>query len=87
MRSRQASLFSADMMKKMNWWLVGAFFATTAMTLAAIYIPGLCTVFGIEPGTFSTEELLISFGLALSTVPAFEIGKAIRRSINKKKQA
>ena len=66
------------------------------MTLAAIYIPGLCTVFGIEPGTFSTEELLISFsteellisfGLALSTVPAFEIGKAIRRSINKKKQA
>lgn len=87
MRSRQASIFSADMMKKMNWWLVGAFFATTAMTLAAIYIPGLCTVFGIEPGTFSTEELLISFGLALSTVPAFEIGKAIRRSINKKKQA
>ena len=87
MRSRQASIFSADMMKKMNWWLVGAFFATTAMTLAAIYIPGLCTVFGIEPGTFSTEELLISFGLALSTVPVFEIGKAIRRAVNKKKEA
>lgn len=87
MRSRQASLFSADMMKKMNWWLVGAFFATTALTLAAIYIPGLCTVFGIEPGTFSIEELAISFGLALSTVPVFEIGKAIRRAVNKKKEA
>ena len=87
MRSRQASLFSADMMKKMNWWLIGAFVVTTALTLAAIYIPGLCSVFGIEPGTFSTEELAISFGLALSTIPVFEIGKAIRRAVNKRKAA
>lgn len=87
MRSRQASIFSADMMKKMNWWLIGAFVVTTLLTLAAIYIPGLCTVFGIESGTFSSEELLISFGLALSTFPVFEIGKAIRRKVNKKKSA
>ena len=85
MRSRLGSIFSADMMKKMNWWLVGAFFATSAMTLAAIYIPGLSDVFGIAPGTFSTTELLISFGLAVSTIPVFEIGKAIRRALNKKK--
>ena len=85
MRSRMGSLFSKSMFKNFNWWLLGSFFATTAMTLAAIYVPGLCTVFGIEPGTFSTTELLISFGLALSTVPAFELGKAIRRAMNKKK--
>lgn len=85
MRSRLGSLFSADMMKKMNWWLVGAFFVTTGLTLAAIYIPGLCDVFGIAPGTFSTEELLISFGLAASTIPVFELGKAIRRAANKRK--
>ena len=85
MRSRLGSIFSADMMKKMNWWLVGAFFATSAMTLAAIYIPGLSDVFGIAPGTFSTTELLISFGLAVSTIPVFEIGKAIRRTVNRKK--
>ena len=55
------------------------------MTLAAIYVPGLCSVFGIEPGTFSVTELAISFGLAVSTVPVFELGKAIRRAMNKKK--
>ncbi len=85
MRSRLGSLFSASMLKKLNWWLVGAFFVTTALTLAAIYVPGLCDVFGIAPGTFSTEELLISFGLALSTIPVFELGKAIRRAQNKRK--
>jgi len=87
MRSRLGSIFSSDMMKKMNWWLVGAFFVTSALTLAAIYVPGLCDVFGIAPGTFSTTELLISFGLAVSTIPVFEIGKAIRRAANKKKSA
>lgn len=85
MRSRQASIFSADKLKKMNWWLVGAFVVTTLLTLAAIYIPGLCTVFGIEPGTFSIEELAISFGLAVSTFPVFELGKAIRRRSQKNK--
>ena len=86
MRSRTGSLFSKGMFKNFNWWLMGAFFVTTALTLAAIYVPGLCTVFGIEPGTFSLTELLISFGLAVSTVPVFELGKAIRRASLKKKQ-
>lgn len=87
MRSRQGSLFSAHMLKNTNWWLVGAFVATTLMTLAAIYVPGLCQVFDIEPGTFSWYELAISFGLALTTIPVFEIGKAIRRSSAAKKAA
>lgn len=85
MRSRQGSLFSSHMIKNTNWWLVGAFAATTLMTLAAIYIPGLNSVFGIESGTFSWYELAISFGLALTTVPVFEIGKALRRHSEKKK--
>ena len=85
MRSRQASIFSKDMLKKMNWWLVGAFVVTTALTLAAIYIPGLCSVFGIESGAFSTTELAISCGLSVSTIPVFELGKAIRRASAKRK--
>ena len=52
---------------------------TVILTLAAIYIPGLQTVFGIAPGTFSVSELLISAGLALTTFPVFELGKALRR--------
>ena len=83
MRSRKGSLFSKDMLKNINWWLVGAFAVTTLLTLVAIYLPGLQTVFGIEPGTFQFHELLISFGLALSVVPAFEIGKAIHRKVRK----
>lgn len=85
MRSRTGSILSKDMFKNMNWWLFGAFVVTTILTLAAIYVPGLNTVFGIEPGTFGLNELLISAALGLSTVPAFEIGKAIRRGIEKKK--
>lgn len=83
MRSRTGSIFSKDMLKNVNWWLVGAFFVTTTLTLIAIYLPGLSTVFDIKPGTFQLNELLISFALALSTVPVFEIGKAIRRKTQK----
>ena len=81
MRSRTGSIFSRDMIKNVNWWLVGAFVVTTVLTLGAIYIPGLCTVFGIEQGTFQINELLISVGLALTTIPAFEIGKLIHRRV------
>ena len=84
MRSRTGSLFSKSMLKNINWWLLGAFAVTTLFTLAAIYTPGLQQVFGIEPGTFQTEELLISAGLALSTIPVFEIGKALRRAARRK---
>ena len=84
MRSRTGSIFSKGMLKNINWWLFGAFAVTTLFTLAAIYTPGLQQVFDIEPGTFQTEELLISAGLALSTIPVFEIGKAIRRAARRK---
>ena len=87
MRSRWGSLFSKHMLKNTNWWLVGAFAVTTLLTLAAVYLPGLQQVFDIQPGTFQLNELLISAGLALSTVPVFEIGKAIRRASFKKEKA
>ncbi|MBQ4507081.1 MAG: cation-translocating P-type ATPase [Firmicutes bacterium] len=79
MRSRHGSLFSRDMLSHINWWLVGAFFVTTLMTLIAVLMPGLQEVFDIIPGSFQMNELLISAALALSTVPVFEIGKLIRR--------
>lgn len=79
MRSQTKSIFSKDMFKNFNWWLFGAVILTVVITLAAIYMPGLNTVFGIEPGTFQLKELLICVALALSTFPAFEIGKALRR--------
>ena len=81
MRSRLGSIFSKSMFKNMNWWLFGAFFVTTLMTLLADYLPGLQQVFDIDPGTFQTKELIISIALALATVPVFEIGKAIHRKM------
>ena len=94
MRSQRGSLFSKDMFKNMNWWLVGSFVVTTALTLVAVYMPGLRDVFGIEKVSlqwsadgFDLEELAISACLALSTIPVFELGKAIGRAIEKKKEA
>lgn len=87
MRSRTGSIFSKSMFKNMNRWLVGSFVVTTALTLIAVYLPGLSDeVFDIERGTFQTNELLISAGLAASTIPVFEIGKAIRRAVERKKE-
>ena len=85
MRSRRHSLFSKEMFKNFNWWLFGATVITVLITLAAVYVPGLCEVFDIVPGTFQTNELLICVGLALSTFPVFELGKLIRNKCNKVK--
>ncbi len=79
MRSRRHSIFSKEMFQNFNWWLFGATIITVSITLAAIYLPGLSQVFGIVPGTFQWNELLICVGLALSTFPVFEFGKWIRK--------
>ena len=79
MRSRNGSIFSIHMLKNINWWLVGALVITTALTFAAVLIPGLQTVFGIERGAFTGRELRISIALALTVIPVFEIGKAVKR--------
>jgi Ca2+-transporting ATPase len=84
MRSQTKSIFSKSMMENFNWWLLGAVLITVAITLSAIYVPGLSNVFGIEAGTFQFNELMICILLAASTFPAFEIGKYIRRKTMKK---
>ena len=84
MRSRTKSIFTSEMIKNFNWWLLGASLVSMGFTLAAIYMPGLQTVFGIEPGQFQTKELIISIFLALTAIPVFEVGKSIRRSVRKR---
>ena len=89
MRSRMGSIFSKGMFKNMNWWMIGAFAVTAGFTLLPIYVPFLRDAFfsvADSTGHFTLElsELLISVGLAASTVPVFEIGKAIHRAVEKK---
>lgn len=83
MRSARHSIFG---LKTFNWWMFGATCITMVLTLIAIYMPGLQEVFGIMPGTFQTNELLICLGLAASTFPVFEIGKLIRNKVNSNKE-
>ena len=85
MRSRRGSIFSAGMFKNMNWWLIGAFVVTSGLTLLPIFVEPLANVFFGGDFHINSTELLISFGLAASTVPVFEIGKAIHRAATKKK--
>jgi len=84
MRSQHHSIFSKSMLKNTNWWLVGSTIVTVGLTLAAVYVPGLCEVFGITPGTFQIKELIICILLSLSLFPVFEIGKAISNSSRNK---
>ena len=85
MRSRRGSIFSPYMMKHINWWLVGASLVTAGLTLGAVFIPGLNTLLGLNGAMISAKEVVIAVGLALSTIPAFEIGKAIHRKISPQK--
>ncbi|MBR6702300.1 MAG: cation transporting ATPase C-terminal domain-containing protein, partial [Clostridia bacterium] len=82
--------FSKSMFRNFNWWLVGAFVVTAAMTLLPIYVPFLRDIFfpladAKEHFTLELNELLISLALAASTVPVFEFGKALRRASLRKK--
>jgi len=72
------------MLANINWWMVGAMVVTTALTLAAAFLPGFRTLFGIH-GTLSMKEFLIALGLSLSTIPVFEAGKALQRAARRKK--
>ncbi len=84
MRSRTGSIFRKEMLANLNWWMVGALAITVLLTLAAAFLPGFRELFGIH-GTLSGKEFLISAGLALSTLPVFEAGKAIQRAARRKK--
>ena len=80
MRSQHHTIFSKNMFKNFNWWLAGSTVLTVLITVGTIYIPGISNIFGIVPGTFQTNELIICVILSLSVFPVFEIGKAIRKS-------
>ena len=82
MRSRTGSIFRREMLQNMNWYMMGALVITVILTLAAAFLPGFRSLFGIH-GTLTARELLISVGLALSTIPVFEAGKAIHRATDK----
>ena len=83
MRSRMGSIFRREMFENMNWWLVGATIVTAALTLAAVFVPGFKSLFGIY-GTLPAKELLISVALSISVFPVFELGKAIQRASRRK---
>ena len=84
MRSQKKSIFSKNMIKNFNWWLAGSTIITVGLTVAAVYIPGFCELFGIIPGTFQLEELIICIVLSISVFPVFEIGKSLRNSVRKR---
>ncbi|MBE6994805.1 MAG: cation-translocating P-type ATPase [Ruminococcaceae bacterium] len=79
MRSRTGSILRREMLQHVNWWMAGALAVTVLLTLTAVYLPGFKSLFGIH-GTLPLRELLISVGLALSTLPVFEAGKALQRA-------
>ena len=79
MRSRTGSIFRREMLTDINWWMVGAMAVTVLMTLAAVYMPGFKALFGIH-GTLPAREFMICAGLAVSTIPVFEAGKAVQRA-------
>ncbi len=79
MRSRTGSIFRREMFQNINGWMIGALIITVGLTLAAAFLPGFRQLFGIH-GTLTAKELLISVGLAVSTLPVFEAGKAIQRA-------
>ena len=84
MRSRTGSIFRREMLSHINWWMVGAMAITAGLTLAAAFLPGFKSLFGIR-GTLSLKEFLITVALAVSTLPVFEAGKAIQRAAKRKK--
>ena len=86
MRSRTGSIFRKEMFENMNWWLAGAVAITLLVTIATVTVPGFRGLFGIH-GTLTLKEFVVSAGLALSTIPAFELGKAIQRAKQRKKLA
>ena len=59
---------------------------TSLLTLAAAFLPGFKALFGIH-GTLTAKEFLIAAGLAISTLPVFEAGKAIQRAAGRKRAA
>ena len=74
MRSQKHSIFT---LKHFNFWLLGAFFLTTALTLVVIYVPFFANIF--EFSSISLKEFLTAFGLAFSIIPIIEVLKLFKK--------
>ena len=74
MRSQKQSIFT---LKSFNYWLLGAFILTTALTLMVIYVPFFAGIFGFA--TISFKEFITAFGLAFSIIPIIEILKLFKK--------
>jgi len=74
MRSQKHSIFT---LKSFNYWLLGAFFLTTALTLVVIYVPFFANIF--EFSSISLKEFLTAFGLAFSIIPIIEVLKLFKK--------
>ena len=73
MRSQKHSIFT---MKSFNYWLLGAFFLTTVLTLVVIYVPFFASIFGFTQISF--KELFTAFGLAFAIIPIIEVLKLFK---------
>lgn len=76
MRSFRGSIFSIKGHNKILWL---AMFFSLILSLMIIYVPGLNTIFSLQP--LALNEILISGGLALSIIPLVEIVKFIQRKL------
>ena len=81
MRTQRGNLFKLN---SFNWWLLGAFALSTALTLLVVCVPALRSFFGFA--ALTPVQFLISFGLAFLVIPVLEVFKAMFRAIDRKKQ-
>jgi len=80
MRSRLHSLFA---MRRQNYMLWGAVALSAALTLCAVYVPGINGVFSLE--VLSGRHLLSALGLAIVIVPVAEMIKVFYRLSDRRK--
>ena len=74
MRSQKHSIFT---LKSFNYWLLGAFFLTTVLTLIVIYVPFFAGLFSFT--AISLKEFFTAFGLAFSIIPIIEVLKLFKK--------
>ncbi|MDR1539301.1 MAG: cation-translocating P-type ATPase [Clostridiales bacterium] len=79
LRSRTKSIFSS---RGVNIYLVGAIALTCALTLGAVYIPGINAVFKLT--ALPIGMFLQALGLAAAIIPIVELEKAFARLAAKK---
>jgi Ca2+-transporting ATPase len=77
-RSRLHSLFTV---KKQNMFLWMSVVFSTLLTIALVYVPGLNTVFELEP--LSGNNLAIAMLLAITIIPAAEAIKGVQRMVHR----